>query len=150
MPRPLLIFNQPDYLIQVVDTNSNTEWQTDLDLHCLQRQDISGFSRTRIRSVVISKIIHVSDHFCVIMMILCCYVMILGCYIDKLLPLSGHIQQRTNCWIVYAREQFSFFSPEYRIWRFMQIVTNLMFHANCLQCRQFAWNVKSCFLRKIR
>ena len=25
---------------------------TDLDLHCLQRQDISGFSRTRVNSVV--------------------------------------------------------------------------------------------------
>ena len=56
MPCPLLIFSQSDYLIQVVDTNSNTEWQTvqiqiswptDLDLHYLQRQDISGFSRTR-------------------------------------------------------------------------------------------------------
>ena len=28
MPRPLLIYNQSDYLIQVVDMNSNTEWQT--------------------------------------------------------------------------------------------------------------------------
>ena len=62
MPHPLLIFSQSDYLIQVVDTNSNTEWQTvqiqiswllqkptDQDLHCLQRQDISGFSRTRVK-----------------------------------------------------------------------------------------------------
>ena len=61
MPRPLLAFSQSDYLIQVVDTNSNSEWQTvqvqiswllqkptDLDLHCLQRQGISGFSRTRV------------------------------------------------------------------------------------------------------
>ena len=51
----LLIFNQSVYLIQVVDTNSNTEWQTvqiqirwllqeptDLALHCLQRQGLSG------------------------------------------------------------------------------------------------------------
>ena len=49
MPRPLLIFSQSDYLIQIIDTNSNTEWQTvqiqkptDLDLHCLQRQGIFG------------------------------------------------------------------------------------------------------------
>ena len=28
--------------------------------------------------------------------------------------------------------------------------TNLTFHANCLQWRQFAWNVKSCLLGKIR
>ena len=52
----------PDYLIQVFDTNSNAERQTvqiqiswllkkptDLDLHCLQRQNISGFSRTRVK-----------------------------------------------------------------------------------------------------
>ena len=61
MPCPFPIFSQSDYLIQVVDINSNTEWQTvqiqiswllqkptDLDLHCLQRQGISGFSRTRV------------------------------------------------------------------------------------------------------
>ena len=48
MPRPLLIFSQSNYLIQVVDTDSDTNWQTvqiqiswllhkptDLDLHCL-------------------------------------------------------------------------------------------------------------------
>ena len=28
MPQPLLVFSQSDYLIQVVDTNSHTEWQT--------------------------------------------------------------------------------------------------------------------------
>ena len=49
----LLIFSQPDRLIQIVDMDSNTEWQTvqiqiswllqkltDLDLHCLQTQGI--------------------------------------------------------------------------------------------------------------
>ena len=62
MPRPLPIVSQSDYLIQVVNTNSHTKWctvqiqiswllqkPTDLDLHCLQRQCISGFSRTRIK-----------------------------------------------------------------------------------------------------
>ena len=61
MPPPLLIFSQSVYLIQAVDTNSNTELQTvqiqiswflkkptDLDLHCSQRQGISGSSRTGI------------------------------------------------------------------------------------------------------
>ena len=56
------IFSQSDYLIHVVDINSNTEWQTvqiqiswllqkpiDLDLHCLQRQGMSGYSRTRVK-----------------------------------------------------------------------------------------------------
>ena len=64
MPRPLLIFGQSDYLLQVVNTNSNTEWQTvqiqiswllqkptDLDLHCLQRQGMSWFSRTRVKNI---------------------------------------------------------------------------------------------------
>ena len=62
MPCPFLIFSQSDYLIQIVDTNSHTKWQTvqiqiswlfqkptDLDLHCLQRQGLSGFSRTRVK-----------------------------------------------------------------------------------------------------
>ena len=70
MPHPLLIVSQSDYLM-VVDTNSNTEWQTvqiqinswqlkirwllkkptDQDLNCLQRQRISRFSRTRVNSL---------------------------------------------------------------------------------------------------
>ena len=63
MPRPFLIFSQSDYLIQLVDINSHPSWQivqiqiswllkkpVDLDLHCLQRQDISGFSRTRVKN----------------------------------------------------------------------------------------------------
>ena len=62
MPRPFLIVSQSDYLIQIVDINSHTEWQTvqiqiswllqkptDLDLHCLQRQSISRLSRTRVK-----------------------------------------------------------------------------------------------------
>ena len=64
LPCPLLIFSQSDYLIQIVDINSHTEWQTvqiqiswllqkptDLDLHCLQRQGMSGISRTRVNRV---------------------------------------------------------------------------------------------------
>ena len=46
MPHPFLIFNQSDYLIQIVKP-------TDLDLHCLQRQGISGFSRTRVKNVIL-------------------------------------------------------------------------------------------------
>ena len=62
MPHLLLIFSQSDCLIQIVAINSHTWWQTvqiqiswllqkpaDLDLHCLQRQGISGFSRTRVK-----------------------------------------------------------------------------------------------------
>ena len=67
MLRPLPIFSQSDYLIQVVDINSQTELQTvqiqiswllqkstDLDLHCLQRKGIFGFNRTRANTSVIS------------------------------------------------------------------------------------------------
>ena len=52
---PHLIFSQSDYLIQIVDTNSHTQWQavqiqiswllqkpTDLDLHCLQKRTYPG------------------------------------------------------------------------------------------------------------
>ena len=62
MPRPFLIFSQSDYLIQnsyilftYLMANSADPDQlassepTDLDLHCLQRQDISWFSRTRVK-----------------------------------------------------------------------------------------------------
>ena len=65
MPRLLLIFSRSEYLIKIVDINSQTEWQTvqiqiswllmasqkpsDLDLHCLQMQGVSGFSRTRVK-----------------------------------------------------------------------------------------------------
>ena len=61
IPRTLLIFSQSDNLIQIVAIKSHTYWQTvqiqiswllqkptDLALHCLQRQGISGFSRTRV------------------------------------------------------------------------------------------------------
>ena len=62
LPRPFLIFNQSDYLIKIVDINSQNKWQTVriqisrflqkptvLDLHFLQRQGISGFSRTKVK-----------------------------------------------------------------------------------------------------
>ena len=61
MPCPLLIFSQSGNLIRIVDINSYTKWQTvqiqiswllqkptDLNLHCLQKQGLSGFSRTRV------------------------------------------------------------------------------------------------------
>ena len=61
MPHPLLIFSQSDCLIRIVAITLHTKWQTvqiqiswllqkptDLDLHSLQRQGISGFSRTRV------------------------------------------------------------------------------------------------------
>ena len=76
MLRLLLIVSQSDHLIQVVDMNSHIKWQTvqmqicseatdpvqvqisclqkptDLDLHCLQKQGISGFSRTRVKVII--------------------------------------------------------------------------------------------------
>ena len=57
----ILIFSKSDYLIWIVAIDSNTYRQTvqiqiswllkkptDLDLHCLQRQGIDRFSRTRV------------------------------------------------------------------------------------------------------
>ena len=65
MPHPLIIFSQSEHLIWIVDINSHTYWQTvqiqiswllkkptDLDLHCLQKQGISRFSRTRLNWAV--------------------------------------------------------------------------------------------------
>ena len=49
MPHPI-IFSQSHYLIQVVDTMTNNGNPDQLDLHCLQRQGISGFNRTRVNS----------------------------------------------------------------------------------------------------
>ena len=62
MSKPLIILSQSESLIQIVDINSDTKWQTvqiqiswllqkpaDLDLHCLQRQGIYGLSRTRVK-----------------------------------------------------------------------------------------------------
>ena len=78
MPRPLLIFSQSDNLIQIVNINSQTKWQTvqvqiswlfqkptDLDLYSLQRQGVSGFSRTRVKGIdTLSGEITLSNHFC--------------------------------------------------------------------------------------
>ena len=61
----ILIFSKSDFLIWIVAIDSNTYRQTvqiqiswllkkptDLDLHCLQKQGISGFSRTRVNITV--------------------------------------------------------------------------------------------------
>ena len=56
MPRPLLIVSQSDSLIQIVDINSYSadpdqlaSKPTDLELHCLQSQGISRFSRAKVK-----------------------------------------------------------------------------------------------------
>ena len=62
MSSQLLTVSQLDFLIQDADTNLHTELKTeqvqisrlfqrltDLDLHCLQRQGILGFRRTRFK-----------------------------------------------------------------------------------------------------
>ena len=61
MPHQFLIFSQSGYLIRIVAINSHSLCQTvqiqiswllqkptDLDLHCLRRQGISGSSKTRV------------------------------------------------------------------------------------------------------
>ena len=60
-PHPLPIFSQSDYFLQsccykftYLRTNSADPNQklTDLDLHCLQRQGIFGYSRTRVKIIL--------------------------------------------------------------------------------------------------
>ena len=66
MACPFQIFSQSDYLIQIVDINLLSDWPTvqiqiswllqkptDLELHCLQRQDISGLSRSRVNIFIL-------------------------------------------------------------------------------------------------
>ena len=84
--------------------NSVDPDQLALDLHFLQRQDIAGFSRTRV-----------------------------------------------NAWISTLGKIFSRWQIDY--WTSFLIFPGkpvLRYHANWLQWRQFAWNVKFSFLRKIR
>ena len=60
MPCPFLIFSQSVNLSQIVDTNSNTEWQTvqiqikptDLDLHYLLRQGMSCSAREGLKASI--------------------------------------------------------------------------------------------------
>ena len=149
MPRPLLIFSQSDYLIQIVDTNSNTEWQTvhiqiswllqkptDLDLHCLQRQGISGFSRIRVNLVLLSMLgKNCCRHFEVFFLIFSQEIVF-----DISKPIYREFKKKkwfVGCWIfpqggkVYLyhsqvkllRMIFLFF-PENRILQFIQIVPN--------------------------
>ena len=63
------------------------------------------------------------------------------------------IQQTTNWWFFLCPETgldiSCKLSPDI-FFLIFPIKQDLTFHANCLQWRQFAWNVKSCFLGKIR
>ena len=73
-PRPLLIFSQSGYLIQIICWYKFTFWMansadlqkpTDLDLHCLQRQGISRLSRTRVKySMCLKQKSQASLHSC--------------------------------------------------------------------------------------
>ena len=75
MPRPLLIFSQSDYLVQIVDINPRTEWQTvqiqvswlfqkpaDLHLHGVQREGLSRFSRTRVKEHNLARVISIHQN----------------------------------------------------------------------------------------
>ena len=74
----LPVFSWSDYMIQIVAINSHTKWQivqiqiswlllqkpTDLDLHCLQSQSISRFSRTRVKHFATCFVCMHQDNFC--------------------------------------------------------------------------------------
>ena len=102
MPCPFLIVSQSDYFIQIVDINSHTEWRTvqiqiswllqkptDLDLHCLQRQGVSGFSRTRVKHQL-----HLSRAMGAVMFMPICKVPSNLSY--RLPILSNHLCQKTT------------------------------------------------------
>ena len=105
MPRPFLIVSQLDYLIMIVDIY---EWQTvqiqiswllqkpaDLDLHCLQRQGISGLSRTMVNVKInlMNKYI-LKIHF--VSYLLQCFYFIIKC-INLTLKLPSH----NNCHLLF-------------------------------------------------
>ena len=75
MPHPLIIISQSDSLIQIVDTNSDTKWQTvrihiswllqkpaDLDLPCLGRLGISGLARLWLKKETILYLLYILEH----------------------------------------------------------------------------------------
>ena len=131
MPHPLPIFSQSDYLIQVVDINSHIEWQTvqiqiswllqkptDLDLHCLQRQSTSRFSRTRVKwkgyipkGSNSSMEIFAYFHWCTDVGLHCLLMPAFSYYRD--------LQMILQCLALW---HYEIFFPENRLWYFRQIV----------------------------
>ena len=52
MPRPFIILSQSESLIQIVDINSDTKWQSvQIRISWLERQGISGSSRARVKDL---------------------------------------------------------------------------------------------------
>ena len=115
MPCLLLIFSQSDYLIWIIALNPHIWRQTvqiqiswllqkptDLDLHCLQRQGISGFSRTRVK--------------------------ILKCSVGQDQPVRSSVQVALKC--SNAQETFRW-SVDLLLTGFQNQITKMVFHAQC-------------------
>ena len=69
------------------------------------------------------------------------------CFLSKI----RKIFQYVVCWIFYPARVVNSADDKLAIFfLFFPEKKDLTFHANCLQWRQYAWNVKSCFMRKIR
>ena len=136
MPHPFQIFSQSDYLIQVVDINSYSDWQTvqiqiswlleptDLDLHCLQRQGISGLCRTRVKTaqytlmrLLLSEGLHCLKRFTYF------------CVVKRVLDLNP----KTKLIHIYHSLQIHQMTNRLFFFYFLHKI-DLTFEANCLLC----------------
>ena len=115
MPYPFQIFSQSDYLdpdcwykfaywmTNSADPDQLASKPTDLDLHCLQSQGISGFSRTRVKACV-----HLHEpacQVCIIKFHLLCLVQFYSNHMVQahgswhiLVSGEGHLKVRNHIW----------------------------------------------------
>ena len=118
---------------------------TDLDLHCLQRQDIYGFSRTRVKALKSLKSLFLQK-------IICCNVVLSVSFIlftDQAVRClhGGDWENTINCSIGLCQRTMNKFVTD-DILNFL-VFFFLAFHANPLLGRQSTWNAKYYFLWKI-
>ena len=153
---------------------------TDLDLHCLQRQGISGFSRTRVNtSSYILKVLwlymvrygraftngplglciwttflilitNTGINFCTCCLAKCWFISLKSKLQFPSLADSSKLERFSLIGVTWGILQF-LFQKQWRYFSYFfprkQVLT---LYANCLLLRQFACNVKTCFLGKIR
>ena len=157
--------SQSDSLIEIVNVNSHTKWQTvqiqiswllqkptDLDLHCLQRQGISGFSRTRVITFFFSFLmdIHIIFFLCLLSEVLlmsthnicnCIHPPIIMSWANNSvkhwwnLPISNlkpdlfHI----NAWTIWLKslDSYSSYHPQTKIWNCLGHITLSKFDKIC-------------------
>ena len=131
---------------------------TDLDLHCLQRQGIPGFSRTRVNLKALILWWKTQETCQKIK-----YTSVQGqgssrrqyaIYKAKMRYVANSFKNDNhNCFFnLYHAQSLGIFSRQqiYNIFLIFSRKQALTFHANCLHEKQFAWNVKGHFWRKTK